>query len=540
MTRAASRPRTTGTADGAPSNTEPEVADRAVVVRERPTPAARPARRASGASHPETPASWGLPLAVIVVGMFMSVLNTTSVNVALTAMSNDLGASVDDIEWVVTAYNLGLGVVVPLSAWLGERLGLKRLYLYSLAGFVVASALCGLAGSLGMMIAFRVLQAVPGGMLPVTCMTVLYRIVPPSRIGTAMGMYGLGMVVAPAVGPTLGGYLVEYIDWRLIFYVNVPVGVLGIVAAVAVLPRLPATSARKLDLIGFLCVAGGLFAILLAVSEGSDWGWTGYRVLILLTAGALLLALFVVVELEVDQPLLDVRVFRSWRFTNSLVLIALQSVGLFAVSFYVPIFLQQSQGLTAFHTGLVLLPQALVMIVLMPIAGRVYDRFGARWVGMIGMGLAGVGILLLCRINPDLPQSALVGAMMLRAVGPGLAMMPITTSGISALPKQLAGAGSAFNQLVQRASAALGVAMLTALSTTHQAQLMSDREAMITASDPTAAGLAHSGFAGAYGLYATVQNDVLTHAYSDVFLVGGLASIAGVALAFFLSTRRRQ
>ena len=279
--------------------------------------------------------------------------------------------------------------------------------------------------------------------------------------------------------------------------------------------------------------------MLLAVSEGSDWGWTGYRVLMLLTAGALLIALFVIVELEVDQPLLDVRVFRTWRFTNSLVLIALQAVGLFAVSFYVPIFLQENQQLSAFHTGLVLLPQALVMIVLMPVAGRVYDRFGARWTGVVGMGLAGVGILLLCRINPDLPRSTLIAAMMLRAVGPGLAMMPITTSGISALPRHLAGAGSAYNQLVQRASAALGLAGLTAMSTARQAQLMGDREGLMTASS-AAGGMMRSGWEGAYGMYAALQNDVLTQAYSGIFLVGGVASLAGMVLAFFLPAARRR
>ena len=507
----------------------------ATVLDEPPRSASVPE---SAPPSPSPEVAWGLPLAVVVVGMFMSVLNTTSVNVALASMANDLSASTNDIEWVVTAYNLSLGVVVPLSAWLGERLGLKRLYLFSLIGFVVASALCGVAGNLSTMIAFRVLQAIPGGMLPVTCMTVLYRIVPPSKIGTAMGMYGLGMVVAPAIGPTLGGYLVEYVDWRLIFYVNVPVGLLGAVAATLVLPHLPPTAARRFDLLGFLCIAGGLFAILLAVSEGSDWGWTGYRVLILLSAGTLLVALFVIVELEVDHPLLDVRVFRSWRFTNSLVLIALQAVGLFAVSFYIPIFLQENQQLTAFNTGLVLLPQALVMIVLMPIAGRVYDRFGARWTGVAGMGLAGVGILMLCRINPDMPRSTLIAAMMLRAAGPGLAMMPITTSGISALPKRLAGAGSAYNQLVQRASAALGLAMLTALSTVQQAQMMSGREALLTPANSAAVGLAQSGFTGAYGMYSGLQNDVLTQAYSDVFLVGGIASLAGMVLAFFLPARR--
>ncbi|MBO0850551.1 MAG: MFS transporter, partial [Pseudonocardia sp.] len=350
------------------------------------------------------------------------------------------------------------------------------------------------------------------------------------------------MVVAPAIGPTLGGYLVQDVDWRLIFYLNVPVGVLGVVAALAVLPRIPGTGSRRFDPAGFACIAGGLFALLLAASEGEDWGWTGYRVLMLVTASALLLALFVVVELEVDDPLLDVRVFANWQFVNSLILIGLQAIGLFAVSFYVPVFLQEAQGLTAINTGFTLLPQALVMIVLMPIAGRVYDRVGARWVGVVGMGLAGVGVLMLCRINPDMSRFEFIEALMLRAVGPGLAMMPITTCGVSALPARLAGAGSAYNQLVQRGSAALGLAVLTALASGQQAQIMADRSALLPAADPRVAAMVAKGAAGLVPLQEKLQVQVLSEAYSNVFLVAGLTTMLGMLLAFFLpakgSTRR--
>ena len=163
-------------------------------------------------------------------------------------------------------------------------------------------------------------------------LTILYRIVPKERIGAAMGMYGLGIIVAPAVGPTLGGYLVEYVDWRLIFFINVPVGVVGFVAALVVLPKFPGVRSGNFDVWGFLAIATGLFTLLLALTEGPDWGWTSYKVLILLTVAVLSLALFVVIELEVDNPLLDVRVFRPWPFTNSLLLISVLSMGLFTCS----------------------------------------------------------------------------------------------------------------------------------------------------------------------------------------------------------------
>jgi len=195
---------------------------------ETPSAPSVPAPRSSG--------PWAVSLIVLVTGMFMSVLDVSIVNVAIPAMQKDFGATTEDIQWVATSYSLALGVIVPASAWLGERIGLKRAYIFSLIGFAAGSALCGLAWDLNSMIAFRILQAVPGGVIPVVALSMLYRIVPREKIGAAMGMYGLGIIVAPAVGPTLGGYLVEYIDWRLIFFINVPIGVVGAIAAVVLLP----------------------------------------------------------------------------------------------------------------------------------------------------------------------------------------------------------------------------------------------------------------------------------------------------------------
>ncbi|MDT7598293.1 MAG: hypothetical protein QOK26_370, partial [Pseudonocardiales bacterium] len=230
---------------------------------------------------------WVLPLSVLIVGSFMSVLDTSIVNVAVPRIQIDLSAAPDDVEWIVTGYTLALGIVVPLTGWLGMRIGQTRLYILSMVGFSAASALCGIAGNLDEMIFFRVVQAIPGGILPVVTMTMLYQIVPREKIGAAMGMYGLGVVVAPAVGPTLGGYLVEYVDWRLIFFINVPIGILGTIAALIVFPRISPTSWPKFDLWGFLTIGYGLFAFLLACSEGQDWGWTGYRIMGLFVSGTL-------------------------------------------------------------------------------------------------------------------------------------------------------------------------------------------------------------------------------------------------------------
>ena len=479
---------------------------------------------------------WGLPLAVLVTGMFMSVLDISIVNVAIPTMQRDFGATTDEIQWVATAYSLALGVIVPVSAWCADRFGPTRIYILALMGFAAGSALCGLAWNLNSMIVFRVVQAIPGGVLPVVTLTILYRIVPKDRIGTAMGMYGLGIIVAPAVGPTLGGYLVEYVDWRLIFFINVPVGIVGTVAAAMVLKSVPGVRTGPFDVVGFLCIATGLFTLLLALTEGEDWGWTSFPVLILITVGVLSLALFVIVELEVDAPLLDVRVFRYWAFTNSLLLISVLSVGLFTVLFYVPLFLQQAQGLGAFEAGLLLLPQALVMAVCMPIAGRLYDRFGPRWPALIGLGINAWGTYEMHVVTLDATNEHLTWLLCVRAVGMGLGMMPIMTGGIAAVPPALVSRASAFNNVVQRTSAALGLAILTAMVDRTQAQLSGDRAGLVTADmqmPPLGSGPSRD-MAGMYAVYQQTQLQVFVEAMDALFIVTAVVTAVGVLLASLL------
>jgi EmrB/QacA subfamily drug resistance transporter len=501
-----------------------------------PRPAPAPAAAPPAPAATPQQAGWGLSLVVLVTGMFMSVLDISIVNVAIPTMQNDFGVTTDEIQWVATAYSLALGVVVPVSAYCADRFGPTRVYNISLLGFAAGSALCGLAWNLNSMIVFRVFQAIPGGVLPVVTLTILYRIVPKDRIGAAMGMYGLGIIVAPAVGPTLGGYLVEYVDWRLIFFINVPVGILGTIAAIMVLKKFPGVDNGRFDVVGFLCIATGLFTLLLALTEGQDWGWTSYKVMILITTGVLSLALFVIVELEVERPLLDVRVFRYWPFTNSLLLISVLSVGLFSVLFYIPLFLQQAQGLGAFEAGLLLLPQALVMAVCMPIAGRVYDRFGPRWPAVIGLSINAWGTYELHALTLDTTHAHLVWLLCLRAFGMGIGMMPVMTGGIAAVPPSQVSRASAFNNVVQRTSAALGLAILTAVVTRTQAQMGDDRAGLMatgTAIPPMGSGRTGE-MMGMYAVYQQTQLQVFVEAMDVLFIITAIITGVGVVLAFFL------
>jgi EmrB/QacA subfamily drug resistance transporter len=482
---------------------------------------------------------WGLPLVVLVAGMFMSLLDTNIVNVAIPTIQKEFGATTDDVQWVTTAYALALGVVVPASAWLGDRFGMRRVYNVALLGFAAGSALCGLAWSLNSLVAFRILQAILGGVLPVITLTMLYRIVPRERIGAAMGLYGLGIVFAPALGPTLGGYLVEYTDWRLIFFVNVPVGILAAVAAALVLPAFPGQPGRRFDVPGFITIAGGLFALLLALSKGQSWGWDSYRILILLTVSVLSLALFVVIELEVADPLLDLRVFRHWSFTHSLLLTALLSVVWFAVLFYIPLFLQQAQGWGAFDTGLTLLPQAVVLGVLMPIAGRLYDRIGARWLVTIGLTIASVGTYHMHVMTLNTSREQIMWWLIWLAAGLALTVMPVITAGLEAIPTIEVSGASVVNNVVRQISASLGLAVLTAFWTTQQAQQLAGRAALL----PGDAATSHldqesPAWKGLFAFYQQTQLHAFVAAMDDLILIAAGLSTLSALVALLMRSER--
>jgi EmrB/QacA subfamily drug resistance transporter len=525
----------TDTAPGATAVSD----DAAQRVAEHPRRSVQPepqSRRAETV-QPQPSAGWRIPLAVLIAGMFMSVLDVSIVNVAIATIQSDFGGSTADVAWITTAYSLVLGVIVPASAWLGDRFGLDRVYMISLAGFALASALCGLAWSLNSLIAFRVIQAIPGGLLPVVTLTMVYRIVPRQKIGTAMGMYGLGIVFAPAIGPTLGGYLVEYVSWRLVFYINVPVAVLGLLAAAVALPKFTRAPTRPFDVWGFITVAMGLVALLLAFSEGASWGWSSYRVLILIVGGLLSLALFVTIELEVDHPLLNLEVFRSAAYTTSLIIMGVMMTGMFATLFYIPLFLQAGQGYQALDTGLLLLPQALVMAVLMPISGRLYDKIGPRWLVVSGLLVAAFGSYGLARINPDMTREEVVMWMCIRAAGVGMAMMSIMTGGLASLNPNLTNSGSAINTVVQRVSAALGLAALTAMATAQQAQLAQGRADLL---EGTSGHAAHMPLLQFLGLYRRTQVSVLADSYANVFILTAAVTAAAALGALLLRSGPAQ
>ncbi|WP_003540551.1 DHA2 family efflux MFS transporter permease subunit [Desulfotomaculum nigrificans] len=411
-------------------------------------------------NQPRADIPWGA-LLILVIGAFMAILDSSIVNVALPRFMAIFGSSADEIQWILTGYMLTSGVVVPITGYLGDRFGNKRMYILSVAAFTVGSALCGMAWSTESLTIFRVIQALGGGMIIPVSMAMIYRIIPRQKIGTALGIWGISAIMAPAVGPTLGGYLVDNFSWHWIFTINIPIGIAAILLSINYLVETPVQPDLKPDIPGVVLSSLGCFALLLALSEGQDQGWTSQYIVTLFIFSAFALLLFTLWELATPHPLIDIRLLKNPVFTASLLATCLATVGLFSVVVFIPIYAQNLLGYTPMETGLMMMPMALVTGLMMPISGRLFDKFGAFWLGMVGMSIVAGLTYYLHTLTLDTDYHHLQLILSLRAIGLGMASMPLTTAGMNTVPRFLVSRASALNNTVRQISGSMAIAYLT-------------------------------------------------------------------------------
>lgn len=402
-------------------------------------------------------------LGVTIIGGFMSILDTSIVNIAIPKMMAVFSVGTEDAQWILTAYMLTMGVIQPATGYLCDTYGSRRMYLLSLAVFTVGSFFCGIAWSNDSMIFFRVIQAIGGGLIIPVTMTIVYKVFPLHERNMAMGIWGISAMVAPAVGPTLSGYLVEYWDWRLIFTINIPIGFVGYIAAALVLRETAFSKEQKFDFPGFLTVAIGLFCLLLALSKGAEEGWTSAYIVSLLYASAASLLLFVVIEWHQENPILDLRLFLDWNFTFSMIVIFIGTVCLFGAIFMVPLFMENLRGYTAMQTGVLMFPSAATSGLIMPIAAKLSDRFGAKPVVVAGMFILGLGTWPLMYMDMDTSYEHVMFIMFVRGIGLGLFMMPVTVLGMVNVPFDKVSRASSMNNAIRQVSGSMGIALLTTI-----------------------------------------------------------------------------
>ncbi|WP_161880668.1 DHA2 family efflux MFS transporter permease subunit [Deinococcus alpinitundrae] len=406
---------------------------------------------------------WQAPLLILVIGAFMAVLDTSIVNVALPDMINVFGVDQAGIEWVSTAYTLALGVVTPLSGWLGAKFGIRNMYMVALIIFTIGSALCAFSWNLNSMIAFRIVQAVGGGLIMPAVQAMMIRMVPRNQLGAAGGIFGMAVLLAPAIGPTLGGYLVEFVDWRWIFTINIPVGVIAIFLALRGVPNVPPTPTQAFDWWGAAAIATSLFALLLATSEGSSWGWGSESIVLLLYVSAVSMAFFIWWELHIPHPLLNLRLFKYRSFAIANLLLMVISISLFGVLFYLPVYMQSIRGLGAFQSGYLQLPPALLTGLVMPFAGRLYDRVGPRVLVPVGLLFIALGMYFFRQLTIETAFFSIIWWNCVRSVGMGLAMIPTQSAAVSEIPPMQAGQASAITNVVNRLGGAFGVVLMVQL-----------------------------------------------------------------------------
>jgi EmrB/QacA subfamily drug resistance transporter len=404
--------------------------------------------------------------AVVVIGSIMSILDTTIVNVALATLSHKLHASIAEIQWVVTGYLLSLAAVIPVSGWAARRFGAKQIYLLSLVLFTAGSALCGLATSSTELIIFRVLQGVGGGMILPVAQLIMADAAGPKRMGRVMSIIAVPAMLAPILGPTLGGLIIQNASWRWIFYVNVPIGFIAFITALRMLPRVQREKVDPLDVRGLLLLATGLPLFTYGLAEVGITGSFGSpKVIVPCLAGIALVTLFVLHALRVPKPLLDLRLYRRPTFSSASIAMFCLAAALFGGMILLPLYWQDVRLESVVDTGLLTAPQGLGAALAMPFAGKLTDRIGGGPPALFGVTLCALATIPFGLIGAHTSIVGLSGAMFVRGIGIGFGFMPTMAAAFASLDRsELANATPQLNVL-QRVGGSIGTAVLAVVLT---------------------------------------------------------------------------
>jgi EmrB/QacA subfamily drug resistance transporter len=493
------------------------------------------------------PYKWQVVVAVI-FGVFMAILDTTVVNIALAKLQAVFGVTLDEVQWVVTAYLLAITSSIPFFGYLAARFGVKWIYLSALGLFTVGSALSGLAWSFGSLVAFRVLQGLGSGALLPLAIAQIFAVFPYRERGRAAGFIGVPILLGPAFGPVLGGYIVENIDWRLIFYLNVPIGIMGVLVGWLILRQSPITTRDPLDVPGLLLATTGFATLTYGISQAATKGWTSNTVLTFLGIGFVCLLIMTIVELRTARPLLDLRFFSDWNFTAGSLISWTIQIGLFGTLFLLPLFLQEIRGQTPIQTGLWLLPSALATGVVLPLGGLLVDRIGAKPVIIVGA----VALTLTSYALTNLSPATAYWTVQFWLVGHSLAiaftLQPVQVIALSAVSSPRMPRATALFSVMRQVVVAFGTALLSTHiqnRTPFHFALLAERATPFSPAGEFVNLVAARFQAGGLGplraqaaalalLSEQLQRQAAILAFDDAFMLITFIAITGVILALFL------
>lgn len=452
--------------------------------------------------------SFWLIMSAIFFGNFLAVLSITTINVTFPVVMNTFGAELSTVQWLMAGYLLATGIIAPIVGYLGDQLSYKRLFIIALIGFILSSSMCAFAWNIESLITFRIIQGIFGGMIIPITMTIIYQVFGRERQAFAMGLWSLASMLAPVIGPTLGGYLVQYFGWKSIFVLNIPIGILSIIIVAKFIPYYKLSEKKSFDTLGFLSVVMSSSFLLLSISQGSEWGWGSWKTVSLLGMGIVLLAFFITWELKVATPLLQLRVFRFQRFRYSLILNCIVTVSMYTGTLLVPLYLQTILMLSPMDTGLIMLPGALVMAAASPIVGKFYNRVGPFKLVFTGILIIVAATAAFSNITAATSIYTIAGIQLIRCLGIALCNMPLTNAAMSAVSSEYSGHASSITNWTRQGLASLSIGIFSALMVSRTAHYVGE-------------GVMNKPIAMTMGI-------------DDVFLVGTLISVIAVPITFLL------
>jgi EmrB/QacA subfamily drug resistance transporter len=403
----------------------------------------------------------------VVLGAIMSILDVTVVNVAIRTLAQEFNSPLATIQWVATGYTLALATVIPLTGWGADRFGTKRLYMTSIALFALGSVLSGLAWSSGALIFFRILQGFGGGMVMPAGMTILTRAAGPQRVGRVMAVMGVPMLLGPICGPILGGWLVDDFSWRLIFFINVPIGAIALLMSYRILPKDVPSPGHRLDWLGLVLLSPSLALLIYGLAESSNFGGFAHaKVLLPMAIGAVLLVAFLRHALKAkDAALIDLGLFRNKTFSAAGITMLLLIISVFGGMLLLPLYLQQVRGESALSTGLLLAPQGLGAMLAMPAAGLLTDKTGVGRIVPVGLFLVGLSFLGLTQLTADTSYSWLSVLLFVMGLGMGFTMMPTMSGAMQTLRRASIARASTTLNIIQQVGSSIGTAVLVVILT---------------------------------------------------------------------------
>ncbi|MBW7454896.1 DHA2 family efflux MFS transporter permease subunit [Paenibacillus sepulcri] len=456
-------------------------------------------------------------LFVMILGAFIAVLNQTIMSVALPELMVDFDIAASTAQWLTTGYMLVNGVLIPITAFLMQRFTTRELFQSAMIIFLGGTIVSAVAPNFDVLLAGRLIQAAGAGIIMPLLMTVILTVFPADKRGAAMGMVGFAIIFAPAIGPTIAGYIMENYSWRTMFYGMTPFAVIVIIVAFIYLKNVAERSYPKLDIGGVILSTIGFGALLYGFSSAGSKGWSSAEVIVSLAVGVVSLIVFTWRQLVSKSPLLDLRAFKHSMFSLTTIINIAVTMVMYADMMLLPLYLQNARGYTALESGLLMLPGALLMGVMMPVTGRLFDRFGAKWLSIIGMAITIVTTIGFVNLTDSTSYTYLVLMSTGRRFGMAMFLMPITTAGLNQLPKRLYAHGTAISNTIKQVAGGIGTSLLVTIMTTRTKTHLQDMAA-----------------AGGAGTQEHMVMEASIQGINDAYLVIIGIGIVGLLLSFFI------